>query len=70
MTNTREEMALPVRDQMKYWGIAAAVFVAAMWFLGDVLLPFIVGGAMAPVSVAGSTWPGAPTRSMPMSGLI
>ncbi|NNK79292.1 MAG: AI-2E family transporter, partial [Litoreibacter sp.] len=40
-------MALPVRDQLKYWGIAAAVFIALLWVLGDVLLPFIVGGAIA-----------------------
>lgn len=40
-------MALPVREQAKYWGIAAAVFVAALWFLGDVILPFVIGGAIA-----------------------
>jgi predicted PurR-regulated permease PerM len=40
-------MALPVRDQLKYWGIAAAVFFVILWFLGDVLLPFVLGGAIA-----------------------
>ena len=40
-------MALPVRDQVKYWGIAAAVFVLVLWFLGDVILPFVLGGAVA-----------------------
>ncbi|MBV7393835.1 AI-2E family transporter [Mameliella sediminis] len=40
-------MALPVRDQLKYWGIAAAVFSVVLWFLGDVLLPFVLGGAIA-----------------------
>ena len=40
-------MALPVQDQFKYWGIAALVFLVALWFLGDVMLPFIVGGAIA-----------------------
>ena len=40
-------MALPVRDQMKYWGIATAVFAVVLWFLGDVLLPFVLGGAIA-----------------------
>lgn len=40
-------MALPVREQFTYWGIAAAIFVALFWFLGDVLLPFILGGAIA-----------------------
>ncbi|TMM50903.1 AI-2E family transporter [Sulfitobacter sabulilitoris] len=40
-------MALPVREQFKYWGVAAAVFLVVMWFLGDVLLPFLLGGAIA-----------------------
>lgn len=40
-------MALPVQDQAKYWGIVTVVFCLALWFLGDVLLPFIVGGAIA-----------------------
>lgn len=40
-------MALPVREQLKYWGIAILVFVALLWFLGDVLLPFLLGGAIA-----------------------
>ncbi len=40
-------MALPVGQQAKYWGIATAVFLAALWFLGDVILPFVLGGAIA-----------------------
>ncbi|MDO7558624.1 MAG: AI-2E family transporter [Loktanella sp.] len=40
-------MALPVRDQAKYWGIAIAVFLLALWALGDVILPFVLGGAIA-----------------------
>ncbi|MCB1339633.1 MAG: AI-2E family transporter [Pseudooceanicola sp.] len=40
-------MSLPVRDQLKYWGIATAVFAVVLWSLGNVLLPFIVGGAIA-----------------------
>jgi len=40
-------MALSVRDQMKYWGVAAAVFLVLLWFLGDVILPFVLGGAIA-----------------------
>ncbi len=40
-------MALPVRDQIRYWGIAAAVFLVALWAMGNVLLPFLVGGAIA-----------------------
>ncbi|WP_439155654.1 AI-2E family transporter [Yoonia sp.] len=40
-------MALPVREQAKYWGIATAVFLIVLWFLGDVILPFVLGGAIA-----------------------
>jgi len=40
-------MALPVQTQAKYWGLAAAVFLALLWLLGDVLLPFVLGGAFA-----------------------
>ncbi len=40
-------MALPVRDQVTYWSIAGAALLAVLWFLGDVLLPFVLGGAIA-----------------------
>ena len=40
-------MALPVRKQAKYWGIAAAVFFVILWTLGDVILPFVLGAAIA-----------------------
>ena len=40
-------MALPIREQAKYWGVALAVLFALLWFLGDVILPFLVGGAVA-----------------------
>lgn len=40
-------MALPVRDQMKYWGIVTLVSFIVLWFLGNVLLPFVLGGAIA-----------------------
>ncbi|NOD34668.1 MULTISPECIES: AI-2E family transporter [unclassified Ruegeria] len=40
-------MALPVKDQLRYWGFAAAVFALILWALGDVLLPFVIGGAIA-----------------------
>ena len=40
-------MALPVKTQMKYWGIVSAIFLIALWFLGDVILPFVLGGAVA-----------------------
>lgn len=40
-------MALPMREQAKYWGIALALFFVALWFLGSVMLPFLVGGALA-----------------------
>ncbi|HBM58871.1 AI-2E family transporter [Salipiger marinus] len=40
-------MALPAQTQLRYWGIAAVVLSVVLWFLGDVLLPFILGGAIA-----------------------
>lgn len=40
-------MALPVREQAKYWGAATAVFLIVLWYLGDVILPFVLGGAIA-----------------------
>lgn len=40
-------MALPIRDQLKYWGVAAAVLLVILWFIGDVLLPFLLGSAIA-----------------------
>ena len=40
-------MALPVRDQLTYWGIALAVFLISLWLLGDVLMPFILGAGIA-----------------------
>ncbi|NCO22711.1 MAG: AI-2E family transporter [Rhodobacterales bacterium] len=40
-------MALPVRQQLTYWSIAAALFLFVMWWLGNVILPFVLGGAIA-----------------------
>ncbi|NPD14030.1 AI-2E family transporter [Xinfangfangia sp. D13-10-4-6] len=40
-------MSLPIQTQAKYWGIAAVVLVLLLWLLGNVLLPFILGAALA-----------------------
>ncbi len=40
-------MALPARQQAIYWGIAAVIFLLVFWALGDVLLPFVMGAAIA-----------------------
>ena len=40
-------MALPVQQQLRIWSVAAAVFLVVLWFLGDVILPFVLGGAIA-----------------------
>jgi len=40
-------MALPVRQQVTYWGIATAVVLVMLWALGGVILPFVVGAAVA-----------------------
>lgn len=33
--------------QLRYWGIAALAFFAVLWLMGDVLLPFVTGAAIA-----------------------
>lgn len=40
-------MALPVRQQLIYWGIATVVLVLILLVMGQVILPFLVGGALA-----------------------
>lgn len=40
-------MALPVKEQVGYWGVATVAFSVVLWYLGDVLLPFVLGGAIA-----------------------
>ncbi|KAJ56512.1 membrane protein [Actibacterium mucosum KCTC 23349] len=40
-------MALPIDKQLRYWGIVLAVMLLALWFLGGVLLPFVIGAAIA-----------------------
>ena len=40
-------MALPVRKQLQWWGICLAVGMISLWYLGDVLLPFVAGSAVA-----------------------
>ena len=54
-------MALPVEKQIRYWGIAALVLFVLLWSLGNVLLPFVLGAAVAFVggAVAFATLPPA-----------
>ena len=40
-------MALSPRTQLIYWGLAAAAVILLLWALGDILLPFVIGGAIA-----------------------
>jgi predicted PurR-regulated permease PerM len=40
-------MALPVRQQLIYWSAAGAALIVILWAMGNVVLPFIVGGAIA-----------------------
>ncbi|MEM1077500.1 MAG: AI-2E family transporter [Pseudomonadota bacterium] len=40
-------MALSTRQQVIYWSLAAAAFLGLLWLLGNVILPFVVGGAIA-----------------------
>lgn len=40
-------LALPVRDQVKYWSLASVGVLGVIWVLGDVMLPFILAMAVA-----------------------
>ena len=40
-------MALPIGMQIRYWTIAAALMLVALWMLGNTILPFVLGGAVA-----------------------
>ena len=40
-------MGLPASEQTRYWGIVTAMLMVMLWFLGDVILPFVLGGAIA-----------------------
>ena len=40
-------MALSMRQQATYWGVAAVVLLLMLWLLDNVILPFVVGGAIA-----------------------
>ncbi|MEM9267423.1 MAG: AI-2E family transporter [Pseudomonadota bacterium] len=40
-------MGLSVQEQARYWGIAAVIFFIVVWFMGQTLLPFFVGAAIA-----------------------
>ncbi|WP_432255767.1 AI-2E family transporter [Limimaricola sp. AA108-03] len=40
-------MALPIQQQARIWAVIALVTFALLWLLGDVILPFLVGGALA-----------------------
>ena len=40
-------MAVTPRRQLQFWGLGTLVFVLLMWLLGDTLLPFFAGAAIA-----------------------
>ncbi|MBL4750384.1 MAG: AI-2E family transporter [Amylibacter sp.] len=40
-------MTLTVKQQASYWGIGMVVFLLALWGLGNVILPFVTGMAIA-----------------------
>ncbi len=40
-------MALSAKKQFLWWGTGLAILFVALWQLGDVLLPFVVGSALA-----------------------
>lgn len=38
---------MTIEQQTRYWAVAIALFLGLLWALGDVLLPFLVGAALA-----------------------
>lgn len=40
-------MALPASEQAKYWSVATVALFIVLWTLGDVILPFVIGAAVA-----------------------
>lgn len=40
-------MALPTSRHLRIWGLVGLGFVLVLWLLGDVLLPFVLGAALA-----------------------
>lgn len=40
-------MGVPVRRQMQIWGVLGVLLALILWFLGDVILPFVLGAAVA-----------------------
>lgn len=40
-------MAHPINTQAKFWGIFTAVFLLLLWFVGDMMLPYVIGAAIA-----------------------
>jgi predicted PurR-regulated permease PerM len=40
-------MAHPINTQAKFWGIFTAAFLIFLWFLGDMMLPYVIGAAIA-----------------------
>lgn len=40
-------MSLPLGHQLRIWGLVALLLVLVLWLLGDVLLPFVLGAAVA-----------------------
>jgi predicted PurR-regulated permease PerM len=40
-------MAMPIRDQLKIWGAVLVLVLLLLWLLGHVMLPFVLGAAIA-----------------------
>jgi len=40
-------MTIPVKDQLRYWGIGLAVLVVILWLFSGVMLPYVAGAAIA-----------------------
>jgi len=40
-------MSLPAEKQVQYWGVATVILMLSLWYMGHIILPFLLGGAIA-----------------------
>lgn len=56
LSGKSEQMGVPVRRQLQIWGVLAALLVFVLWQLGDVILPFVIGAAVAHILDPVADW--------------
>lgn len=49
-------MSLSVREQWTWWGVAFALFLVFLWYMGNAIAPYVLGAAMAYVLDPWADW--------------